>query len=67
MRAYVRTYRGTLLLLRVEHSVPRTFVEQSIIVNALIYIVERPWNIWEALLHEMLRSVQSVYVRLQSA
>ena len=59
--------RGTLLLLRVEQNVPRTFVEQSKIVNALIYIVEYPWNIWEALLHEMLRSVQSVYVRLQSA
>ena len=67
MRAYVRTYRGTLLLLRVEQNVPRTFVEQSKIVNALIYIVEHPWNICGALLHEMLRSVQSVYVRLQSA
>ena len=49
-----------------EQNVPRTFVEQSEIVKALIYIVEHPWNIWEALLHEMLRSVQSVYVRLQS-
>ena len=47
-------------------NVPRTFVEQSKIVNALIYIVEHPWNICGALLHEMLRSVQSVYVRLQS-
>ena len=59
--------RGTLLLLRVEQNVPRTFVEQSKIVKALIYIVEHPWNIWEALLHEMLRSVQLVYVRLYSA
>ena len=50
-----------------EQNVPRTFVEQSKIVNALIDIVEHPWNIWEALLHEMLRSVQSVYARLQSA
>ena len=25
-------------------NVPRTFVEQSKIVNALIYIVEHPWN-----------------------
>ena len=36
--------RGTLLLLRVEQNVPRTFVEQSEIVNMLIYIVEHPWN-----------------------
>ena len=26
-------------------NVPRTFVEQSKIVNALIHIVEHPWNI----------------------
>ena len=50
-----------------EQNVPRIFVEQSEIVKALIYIVEHPWNICDALLHEMLRSVQSVYVRLQSA
>ena len=34
-------------------NVPRTFVEQSEIVNALIYIVEHPWNIRGTLLNEM--------------
>ena len=48
-------------------NVPRTFVEQSKIVNALIYIVEHPWNICGVLLHEMLRSVQLVYACLQSS
>ena len=45
--------RGTLLLLRVEQNVPRTFVEQSESANALIYIVEHPWNIRGTLLNEM--------------
>ena len=35
-------------------NVPRTFVEQSESVNALIYIVEHPWNIRGTLLNEML-------------
>ena len=46
--------RGTLLLLRVEQNVPRTFVEQSESVNTLIHIVEHPWNIRGTLLNEML-------------
>ena len=50
-----------------EQNVPRTFVEQSESANALIYIVERPWNIRGTLLNEMLLSAQSVYVRLQSS
>ena len=44
--------RGTLLLLRVEQNVPRTFVEQSESVNTLIHIVEHPWNIRGTLLNE---------------
>ena len=46
--------RGTLLLLRVEQNVPRTFAEQSESVNTLIQIVEHPWNIRGTLLNEML-------------
>ena len=46
--------RGTLLLLRVEQNVPRTFVEQCERANALRYIVEHRWNIRGTLLNEML-------------
>ena len=38
----------------VEQNVPRTFVEQSESANALLYIVERPWNIRGTLLNEMI-------------
>ena len=42
----------------VEHNVPRTFVEQSEIVNALIHIVEHPLNIRGTLLNEMINEAK---------
>ena len=39
-------------------NVPRTFVEQSEIVNALIHIVEHPLNIRGTLLNEMINEAK---------